>query len=109
MKDQSVLFKWSAPFSHDITGVERDISHYVVNIINMADHSVLSDNTTHTEYLLEPEQCRFNEYQVEIAAVNIVGVGEKYTSPQFTLQSMLKGFSYCFNYSLSLFLRSQPI
>ena len=106
MRDQSVLFKLSAPFSHDITGVERDISHYVVNIINMADHSVLSDNTTHTEYLLEPGQCQFNEYQVEIAAVNIVGVGEKYTSPQLTLQSM---FSYYFNNALSLFLRLQPI
>ena len=69
MKDQSVLLKWSAPFSHDITGVERDISHYVVNIINMASHSMLSDNTTHTEYLLELGQCQFNEYQVEIAAV----------------------------------------
>ena len=86
MRDQSVLFKWSAPFCHDITGVERDISHYVVNIINMADHSVLSDNTTHTEYLLDPGQCQFNEYQVEIAAVNIVGVGEKYTSPSFHLE-----------------------
>ena len=87
VKETSALFKWTPPFSHDITDVEPDISHYVVTIFNMEDHSVLDTvNTTHTEYLLQSEECQFNEYQVEIAAVNVVGVGEKYISPSFTLE-----------------------
>jgi hypothetical protein len=84
--DRSILFIWSPPFSHNITDVEPDISHYLVTIINMEDHhSVLTVNTTDTEYLLQSQDCQLSDYQVEIAAVNVVGVGDKYTSPPLTL------------------------
>ena len=89
----SILFSWSPPFSHNITDVEPDISHYLVNIINMEDHSVLAVNTTDTEYLLQSQDCQLTHYQVEIAAVNVVGVGDKYTSPPLTLHGM-KGTVY---------------
>ena len=87
--DGSILFSWSPPFSHNITDVEPDISHYLVTIINMEDHhSVLTVNTTDTEYLLQSQDCQLSDYQVEIAAVNVVGVGDKYTSPPLTLDGM---------------------
>ncbi|CAI8009840.1 hypothetical protein GBAR_LOCUS6564 [Geodia barretti] len=86
VRDGSILFSWSPPFSHNITDVEPDISHYLVTIINMEDHhSVLTVNTTDTEYLLQSQDCQLSDYQVEIAAVNVVGVGDKYTSPPLTL------------------------
>ena len=88
MGDQYVRFSWSPPFTLNITFVEPDISHYLVAIINMEDHSVLTVNTTDTEYLLQSEDCQLHQYQVEIAAVNVVGVGEKYTSPTLTLDGM---------------------
>ena len=87
--DRSILFSWSPPFSHNITDVEPDISHYLVTIINMEDHhSVLTVNTTDTEYLLQSQDCQLSDYQVEIAAVNVVGVGGKYTSPPLTLEQL---------------------
>ncbi|CAI8005289.1 hypothetical protein GBAR_LOCUS4127 [Geodia barretti] len=54
-------------------------------------HSVLTVNTTDTEYLLQSQDCQLSDYQVEIAAVNVVGVGDKYTSPPLTLDGMTKG------------------
>ena len=88
MGDGSIQFSWSPPFSHNITDVEADISHYRVTIINMEDHSVLTVITTDTQYLLQSQDCQLSQYQVEIAAVNVVGVGDKYTSPNFTLDGM---------------------
>ena len=88
-EDGSILFSWSPSFSHNITDVEPDISHYLVTIINMEDHhSVLTVNTTDTEYLLQSQDCQLSDYQVEIAAVNVVGVGDKYISPPLTLDGM---------------------
>ena len=88
MEDGSIQFIWSPPFSHNITDVEPDISHYLVTIISMEDHSVLTANTTDTQYLLQSQDCQLSHYQVEIAAVNVVGVGDKYTSPNLTLNGM---------------------
>ena len=88
-EDGSILFSWSPPFSHNITDVEPDISYYLVTIINTEEHhSVLTVNTTDTEYLLQSQDCQLSDYQVEIAAVNVVGVGDKYTSPPLTLDGM---------------------
>ena len=88
-EDGSILFSWSPPFSHNMTDVEPDISHYLVTIINTEDHhSLLTVNTTDTEYLLQSQDCQLSDYQVEIAAVNVVGVGDKYTSPPLTLDGM---------------------
>ena len=88
MEDGSIQFSWSPPFSHNITDVEPDISHYRVTIINMEDHSVLTVNTTDTQYLLQSQDCQLSHYQVEIAAVNVVGVGDKHTSPVLSLDGM---------------------
>ena len=61
----------------------------MVTIINTEEHhSVLTVNTTDTEYLLQSQDCQLPDYQVEIAAVNVVGVGDKYTSPPLTLDGM---------------------
>ena len=82
----SVRFSWSAPFSLNITDYEPDILYYFVNIITVDDNTAM--NTTDTVYLLEPDLCLFSEYRAEIAAVNIVGMGEKYTSPPLSLEGI---------------------
>ena len=84
MEPHSARFSWSAPFSLNITDYEPDILYYVVNIITADDNTTM--NTTDTVYLLQPELCLFSEYRVEIAAVNIIGMGEKYTSPPLSLE-----------------------
>ena len=107
----SIQFMWSPPFSHNITDVEPDISHYLVNIINMEDHSVLTVNTTDTEYLLQSQDCQLTHYQVEIAAVNVVGVGDKYTSPPLILHGMFinqyKIYLY-YSYSTEMIISGTP-
>ena len=84
MKPHSVRFSWSAPFSLNITDYEPDILYYVIDIITVENNTTV--NTTKTVYLLQPDVCLFSEYRVEIAAVNIVGMGEKYTSPPLSLE-----------------------
>ena len=84
MEPHSVRFSWSAPFSLNITDYEPDILYYVVNIITANGSTTM--NTTDTVYLLWPDFCLFSEYRVEIAAVNIVGMGENYTSPPLSLE-----------------------
>ena len=88
VREGSIKFIWSPPFSHNITDVEPDISHYLVTIINIEDHSVLTVNTTDTQYLLQSQDCQLSHYQVEIAAVNVIGVGDKYTTPNLPLDGM---------------------
>ncbi|CAI8005288.1 hypothetical protein GBAR_LOCUS4127 [Geodia barretti] len=63
-------------------------------------HSVLTVNTTDTEYLLQSQDCQLSDYQVEIAAVNVVGVGDKYTSPPLTLDGMYLIFQTNFSFNL---------
>ena len=84
MEPHCVRFSWSAPFSLNITDYEPDILYYVVNIITADDNTIL--NTTDTVHLLQPDLCLFSEYRVKIAAVSIVGMGEKYTSPPLSLE-----------------------
>ena len=86
MEPHSVRFSWSAPFSLNITDYEPDILYYDVNIITADDNTTV--NTTDTVYLLQPDICLFSEYRVEIAAVNIVGMGKKYSSPPLSLEGI---------------------
>ena len=78
---RSVEFSWTAPFSLNITDEEPDILYYVINIIDNTTTTTM--NTTETQYVLHADLCTF---QVEIAAVNVVGVGEKYMSPLLSLE-----------------------
>ena len=87
MEPHSVRFSWSAPFSLNITDYEPDILYYVVNI-TVDDKTRSTLNTTDTVYLLQPDLCLFSEYRGEIAAVNIVGMGKKYTSPLLSLEGI---------------------
>ena len=93
MEPNSVRFSWSAPFSLNITDYEPDILYYFVKIIT-ADDKTTTINTTDTVYLLQPDLCLFSEYmyRVEIAAVNIVGMGAKYTSPPLSLEGNISWF-----------------
>ena len=84
IEPHSVRFSWSAPFSFNITDYEPDILYYVINIITANANTTII--TTDTVYLLQPEICLFSEYRVEIAAVNIVGIGKKYTSSPLSLE-----------------------
>ena len=84
MESHSVRFSWSAPFTLNITYHEPDILYYNINVITADANTTI--NTTDTVYLLQPEICLFSACRVEIAAVNIVGVGEKYTSPPLSLE-----------------------
>ena len=86
MEPHSVRFSWSAPFSFNITDYEPDILYYVIDIIATEDKTRSTMNTTDTVYLLQPDLCPFSDYRVEIAAVNIVGMGEKYTSPTMSIK-----------------------
>ena len=87
MDRRSVVFSWTAPFSLDITDVDPDILYYTIKIIRLGGDSVATVNTTETWYVLQPERCTtLPVYEVEIAAVNFVGVGEKYFSPQLRLE-----------------------
>ena len=85
--DRSILFSWSPPFSHNITDVEPDISHYLVYVYGnrLPEYTV---KTTKTRYILNNGNCGINKYQVAIAAVNVVGVGEKYASPYFSMEGI---------------------
>ena len=77
VEPHSVRFSWNIPPADSAL-------YYVIDII-AADGNT-SMNTTDTVFLLQPDLCLFSEYRVEIAAVNIVGMGEKYTSPPLSLE-----------------------
>ena len=81
----SVRFSWSAPFTLNISDMEPDILHYVVYIIRDDGHNE-TVNTTDTHYELQADPCQSHHYHVEIAAVNVVGEGEKYRSPEIILE-----------------------
>ena len=81
----SVMFSWSAPFTLNISDMEPDILHYVVYIIRDDGHNE-TVNTTDTHYELQADPCQSHQYHVEIAAVNVVGEGEKYISPEIALE-----------------------
>ena len=98
--DEAIVFMWSPPFSHNITDVEPDISHYLVNI-HSGDTPNFTVITTETNYILHTTNCEVNDYQVEIAAVNVVGVGDKYTSPYFSLEGM--SLSVCITSLMSVY------
>ena len=90
MEPHSVRFSWSAPFSLNITDYEPDILYYAVNIFTVDDKTTRSTmNTTDTVYVSQPDLCLFSEYRVEIAAVNIIGIGEKYTSPPLSMEGIV--------------------
>ena len=86
MEPHFVRFSWSAPFSLNITDYEPDILYYVIDIIIVDDNTTTMITTTDTMYLLQPDLCLSSQYRVEIAAINIVGLGEKYTSPLLSLE-----------------------
>ena len=92
--DLFILFSWSPPFSLNITDVEPDVLYYSLTVVT-ADHdnstatTTTTMNTTDTQFILQSEACLFVEYRVQIAAVNVVGVGEKYSSPLLHLEGKL--------------------
>ena len=89
-KHHSVTFSWNAPFTLNISDMEPDILHYVVYIIRDDGHNE-TVTTTDTHYELQADPCQSHQYHVEIAAVNVVGEGEKYISPAINLE----GNRYC--------------
>ena len=93
--NNSILLSWSAPFSLNISESDTDILYYYIVIDSISTTTI---STTDTHYLLQSDTCLFLEYHVEIAAVNAVGVGEKYISPPLTLEGMYTQNS---NYALN--------
>ena len=81
----SVRFSWRAPFTLNISDMEPDILHYVVYIIRDDGHNE-TVNTTDTHYELQADPCQSHQYHVEIAAVNVVGEGEKSRSPEISIK-----------------------
>ena len=98
----SVRFSWSAPFTLNISDMEPDILHYVVYIIRDDGHNDTA-NTTGTHYELQADPCQSHQYHVEIAAVNVVGGGEKFVSPENNLEGGYCFCVYCLQYILSAF------
>ena len=86
--DLFILFSWSPPFSLNITDVEPDVLYYSLTVIT-ADNdnptAIATMNTTDKQFKLQSESCLFEDYQVQIAAVNVVGVGKIYFSPHLHL------------------------
>ena len=93
----SVRFSWSAPFTLNISDMEPDILYYVVYIIRDDGHNE-TVTTTDTHYELQADPCQSHQYHVEIAAVNVVGEGEKFASPEI----ILEGGYCCFCVLLAL-------
>jgi hypothetical protein len=91
--DLFILFSWSPPFSLNITDVEPDVLYYSLTVVT-TDHdnstatTLTTMNTTDTQFMLQSESCLFVYYQVQIAAVNVVGVGEIYSSPLLHLEEI---------------------
>ena len=83
--DYLVMFSWSAPFTFNISDIEPDILHYIVYIIRDDGHNE-TVNTTDTHYELQADPCQSHHYHVERAAVNVVGEGEKFVSPEIILE-----------------------
>ena len=70
---------------------------------------MLTVNTTDTEYLLQSQDCQLTHYQVEIAAVNVVGVGDKYKSPPLPLDGEQFHCVLHNSYELSLLHRPHSV
>ena len=94
VSDLFILFSWSPPFSLNITDVEPDVQYYSLSVVT-ADHdnstatiTMNTMNTMNTHFKLQ-SVCLFVDYQVQIAAVNVVGVGENYFSPLLHLKGKL--------------------
>ena len=85
MENRSILFSWSPPFTLNITNSEPDILYYYLIIDSVSKTTI---NTTDTHFLLQSNSCLFIEYHVQIAAVNVVGVGEVYISPPLVLEGI---------------------
>ena len=68
--------------------MEPDILHYVVYIIKDSGQNDIV--TTDTHYELLADRCQSHQYHVEIAAVNVVGEGEKYRSPAINLEGIIR-------------------
>ena len=92
--DHAIHFFWSAPFTLNICDTEPDILYYTVDIFS---DGAFSENvtTTDTEYVLHPDPCRSHMYRVEIAAVNVVGEGEKYISPEIDIEGKQQRMNNC--------------
>ena len=86
MENHSVLFSWNPPFTLNISNSEPDVLYYHLIIDDVFKKTL---NTTETHFLLQSKSCLFIEYHVQIAAVNVVGVGEVYKSPPLMLEGIL--------------------
>ena len=80
----TIHYFWSAPFTLNISNIEPDIWGYTVYIVS---DGAFRENVTTTEtyYVLHADPCHSHMYRVEIAAVNVVGEGDKYISPEMSL------------------------
>ena len=83
-----IHLSWDPPKSLDLTNVEPDILHYVVNICKSSDDCQDTTLTNDTEYWFYPSgisECA--KYRFSVAGVNVVGVGE----PSNPVHISLKG------------------
>ena len=89
---QPVVLRWDAPFSLDITGVEPDISNYIVFIVNLNTNKSNSVILTSTEYEFTnlpgetPNPCYIHSFTV--TAINMAGEGN---SSEPVLRSIREG------------------
>ena len=85
MANHSVKYCWSAPFSLNISDTEPDILYYTVDVSDGAFNNN-GVTTTETHYVLHADPCRSHMYRVKIAAVNVVGEGERYNSSEIDIE-----------------------
>lgn len=73
-----IHFRWTTPFTLDITNVSPDIAHYVVTIANINTGEVVIKNTTMNGYNFTREDyVHCDRFSFQVAAVNGAGVSNR--------------------------------
>ncbi len=77
--DSILSLTWTPPFTLDIPGVDPDIAHYCVVVVNLTSSSeiLFMCNVTDTQYnyTVSPNGIVCDTYNFTVVPVNIVGLG----------------------------------
>ena len=72
----AIHLTWDHPYTLDITGIDPDISGYVIYIINANTGNTTTVSVTETEYTFARQDFRHcATFEFRVQAVNVVGEG----------------------------------
>lgn len=85
----TVHFTWSPPPTLNVTGnIQPSIPGYSILVGNVSGNIVIAVNSTTDEYhytIAEENECMLAAYQVRVAGINGVGIGQYNQPMTFTL------------------------